>query len=203
MISRLTSQPNTHKGLTAVELIVSMALFGVASLLMVSLFTRTTKISAHETARLQLEHSCFFLVQEVEEALKQSGVSGISYLEAPEYQAVATNPLEDVTSEGRLAWQGSQLFFFRQSDTKKVFKRLIRSSADPLPSPRRFTPDELRKLAGVPSPPVAEGVTRFHITNRYPDGNSRLIDISVEMERHLPNQEPEQYRIDKVAVVMN
>lgn len=197
---------NNERGMTAVEAIIAIALFALVATLVVGIFTRSLRISAREAVNLELEQSCHFLLKQIEFDLTHSGVSGISYLDDTDWHGVAMNLIEDVTSEGSLAWQGSQVLYFWDKGKLTVTKELNVVSADPLPNPVKFTPDEMLGLAAQTSTAKAEigkRVTLFQVTNRRPDGSSRLVDLSIELERDLPNDDRRRFRLDSLVTVLN
>jgi hypothetical protein len=192
--------------MTAVEAIITLALFAVIATLLVGVFTRSLRISTRESVNLELEQSCHFLARQLEEDLTSSGISGISYLDTPEWHGVGINPIEDVTSEGTLAWQGTQILYFWEQRAESVYKQNLTTSTDPLANPIRFTPEALLGLAGgslKERATIGEGVKVFLVTNRRADGTSRLVDVSVELERNLPNDEPRRFRLDCLMTILN
>ena len=157
-------------GLTVPETLVAISLFAVVGTLLVGLLIRTMRISARESVYLELEQSCHFLLQKVERDLTQSGVSGISYLQTPDTSGVAANRIEDVTSEGTLAWSGEQTFYYWLKNERTLWVRRITTSASPLANPRRFTESELTNMTTQPGTSVGDNVTEFAVVNRLPDG---------------------------------
>lgn len=190
-------------GLTVPETLVAISLFAVVGTLLVGLLIRTMRISARESVYLELEQSCHFLLQKVERDLTQSGVSGISYLQTPDTSGVAANRIEDVTSEGTLAWSGEQTFYYWLKNERTLWVRRITTSASPLANPRRFTESELTNMTTQPGTSVGENVTEFAVVNRLPDGSSRLVDVSVEVQRQLPNDQPRRFRLEKLVTILN
>ena len=162
------------RGLTVPETLVAISLFAVVGTLLVGLLIRTMRISARESVYLELEQSCHFLLQKVERDLTQSGVSGISYLQTPDTSGVAANRIEDVTSEGTLAWSGEQTFYYWLKNERTLWVRRITTSSSPLPNPRRFSESELVTMTNQPGTSIGENVTEFEVVNRLPDGSSRL-----------------------------
>lgn len=193
------------RGLTAVEVIITIALFAIVATLLVGIFTRSVRISARESVNLELEQSCHFLLQQIEFDLTHSGISGISYLDETDWHGVSTNPIEDVTSEGSLAWKGFQILYFWDKNALSVSKEKYVSSDDPLPNPVRFSPEDMLAMAqdGIGQSTIGKRVTTFLVTNRSPDGTSRLVDLSVELERDMPNDKPRRYRLDSLVTVLN
>mgnify|MGYP000489353088 FL=1 len=190
-------------GLTVPETLVAISLFAVVGTLLVGLLIRTMRISARESVYLELEQSCHFLLQKVERDLTQSGVSGISYLQTPDTSGVAANRIEDVTSEGTLAWSGEQTFYYWLKNERTLWVRRITTSASPLANPRRFTESELTNMTTQHGTSVGENVTEFAVVNRLPDGSSRLVDVSVEVQRQLPNDQPRRFRLEKLVTILN
>ena len=197
------SEPSRSRGLTVPETLVAISLFAVVGTLLVGLLIRTMRISARESVYLELEQSCHFLLQKVERDLTQSGVSGISYLQTPDTSGVAANRIEDVTSEGTLAWSGEQTFYYWLKNERTLWVRLITTSASPLANPRRFSESELINMTTQPGTSVGENVTEFEVVNRLPDGSSRLVDVSVEVQRQLPNDQPRRFRLEKLITILN
>lgn len=197
------SEPSRSRGLTVPETLVAISLFAVVGTLLVGLLIRTMRISARESVYLELEQSCHFLLQKVERDLTQSGVSGISYLQTPDTSGVAANRIEDVTSEGTLAWSGEQTFYYWLKNERTLWVRRITTSASPLANPRRFSESELINMTTQPGTSVGENVTEFEVVNRLPDGSSRLVDVSVEVQRQLPNDQPRRFRLEKLITILN
>ena len=197
------SEPSRSRGLTVPETLVAISLFAVVGTLLVGLLIRTMRISARESVYLELEQSCHFLLQKVERDLTQSGVSGISYLQTPDTSGVAANRIEDVTSEGTLAWSGGQTFYYWLKNERTLWVRRITTSASPLANPRRFSESELINMTTQPGTSVGENVTEFEVVNRLPDGSSRLVDVSVEVQRQLPNDQPRRFRLEKLITILN
>lgn len=192
-----------RRGLTVPETLVAISLFAVVGTLLVGLLIRTMRISARESVYLELEQSCHFLLQRVERDLTHSGVSGISYLQTSETSGVAANRIEDVTSEGTLAWSGEQTFYYWLKKERTLWVRLVTTSPSPLPNPRRFSENELVALTDQPATPIGENVTEFQVLNRLPDGSSRLVDVSIELQRQLPNDQPRRFRLEKLVTILN
>ena len=197
------SKDTRSRGLTVPETLVAISLFAVVGTLLVGLLIRTMRISARESVYLELEQSCHFLLQKVERDLTQSGVSGISYLQTPDTSGVATNRIEDVTSEGTLAWSGEQTFYYWLKNERTLWVRRITTSGSPLANPRRFTESELTSMTAQPATSIGENVTEFEVVNRLPDGTSRLVDVSVEVQRQLPNDQPRRFRLEKLVTILN
>ncbi len=191
------------RGLTVPETLVAISLFAVVGTLLVGILIRTMRISARESVYLELEQSCHFLLQRVERDLTHSGVSGISYLETSDASGVATNRIEDVTSEGTLAWSGEQTFYYWLKNDKTLWVRRVTTSPSPLTNPRRFSESEMTDMSNQPGTPVGENVTEFEVLNRLPDGSSRLVDISIELLRQLPNDQPRRFRLEKLVTILN
>lgn len=196
----------SHHGLSAVEAIITLALFAVVATLVMSVFTRSIRISARESVNLELEQTCHFLFRQVQQDLTSSGVSGLSYLETPDWHGVGIHSIEDITSEGTLAWSGTLRFYFWDKKTESLYKQNLTISPDPLANPIQFTPNELLGIAGGTSTEraqIAERVKEFRVVNRKPGGNSRLVDVSVELERELPNDDTRRFRLDSLVTVLN
>lgn len=197
MISRLP------RGLSVPEILISIALLAIVGTLLIGLLTRTMRISAREAVYLELEQSCHFLMQRVERDLTQSGVAGISYLSDSDTVGVAVNRIEDVTSEGTLAWSGEQIYYFWLKADRTLTAQRVPTSLAPLVNPRRFSESELVSMSSQPGSVVGQNVTDFQATNRLPDGSSRLVDLAVELQRQLPNDQPRRFRLEKLVTILN
>jgi type II secretory pathway pseudopilin PulG len=194
------------RGLSAVEAIMTIALFAVIAVLLVGAFTRSLRISARESVNLEMEQTCHFLLQQVQHDLTQSGTSGISYLNDSQWHGVGINPIEDITSEGTLVWQGTQILYVWNRSKETLFKQNLATSKDPLANPVNFTPEEFAGLASNPSPTraaIGERVKVFQVVNRRADGSGRLVDVAVELQRDLPNDGPRNFRLDRLVTVLN
>jgi len=169
----------------------------------VGFFVRGLRISKQEWVYLELEQSCHFLLQEIERTMTRSGVAGISYILSPGISGVAINEIEDITSEGNLAWEGTQSYFFWQQQSREVRKQKIVSSDSPQTNPRHFTSGELLGFTDNPSSVIGKGVTKFRVANQQLDGSGRLVVLSIELERTLSNEKTRRSRLEKLITILN
>lgn len=195
------------RGLSLVEILVVMSLLGVITVLIAGLFSNSMRISAREAQTLEIEQSCHFLLQRIESDLQSSGTAGISYLSSEQWSGGAINPIEDVTSEGSLTWENRQIFYLWSSRQRALFK-LERNgdSSILLSNPRVFSSEELLSIASSNSPEsaqIGQGVSDFSLLNERPDGSGRVVTLSIEFTRLLPQEQERRFRLTKSLALLN
>ena len=195
------------RGISLVEILVVMSLLTVITVLIGGLFSHSLRLSSREALTLEIEQSCHFLLQRIETDLQSSGTGGISYLKSEQWNGVAINPIEDVTSEGSLAWQNGQIFYLWNSQKQALFKSESKEDAyAPLSNPKVFSPEELLSIATSDFPrraQIGEGVSDFSVVNQRPDGSGRVVTLSIEFTRLLPQEKERRFRLTKSLALLN
>ena len=195
------------QGISLVEILVVIGLLSVITLLMASLFSGSLRISSREAVTLEIEQSCHFLLQRIESDLQSSGTAGISYLNSEQWNGVAINPIEDVTSEGSLTWRNGQIFYLWDSAKLALFKReRTGDTTTLLTNPQVYSTTELLNIATSVSADraqIGEGVSDFSVVNQRPDGSGRVVTLSIEFTRQLPHEQERRFRLTKSLALLN
>jgi prepilin-type N-terminal cleavage/methylation domain-containing protein len=177
-------------GFSLTEIVVAMAILGLITLLLAGLFGNTLRLTAREGAIVELEQTCHFLMEKINAEIQQSGVAGLSFLNPKDgAQALAINPLLDVTSEGRVTWQNRQLIYAWNPNGMTLQKFSNSEPSSSLSQPTVFTSAELEELilkSQARAATIATGVTFFQVKNERSDGSSRIVDVTIELTRNVP-----------------
>lgn len=188
-------------------MLIVLAIVSIIAILLSRFLSTSLRISARETLTLEVEQTCHFLLNQVESALRNSGTAGISYLESPQWVGVAVNPTLDVTSEGDLVWAPHQTFFLWSPQQQALYKQVRHHpSALLLLTPARYSPTEMKAAAdenGRLGARIGRGVDDFQVKNERVDGSGRLIKLSIQLTRPVPNDLPRRFRLSRSMVLMN
>lgn len=199
---------HTSRGLTLIEITVTLALSSILAYLVMSFLLKGSQLTARENGLLELEQSSHFLASKVEADLQNSGISGISYLasNSGSAEAVAMTPILDVTADGDLVWEDRIQAYAWRPDKQTLSRIEIKKSANILDNPIRLAPTDWAPLLSVDksqSSVVAERMTFFSVRNRSTTNSSRLIDLALEISRDIPGLGTRKLRQERTIALRN
>jgi type II secretory pathway pseudopilin PulG len=201
-----------ERGLSIVEILVVLGLLAIVSLLLATLFGHSLRVTARESALLELEQTSYFTLEKIEADLLESNLTGISLLEGGpgEITGVAVNPIHDITSDGDLAWKGSSIIYFYLPDKESVYKLKypsgIEQEAEVQATSTRFTKTELLDLVQANKGRalrVTDGVKSFAIAPDDSTSGSRLLSLSITLERNIGETEERTFTLRKDVALRN
>ncbi|MEW6284034.1 MAG: prepilin-type N-terminal cleavage/methylation domain-containing protein [Candidatus Eremiobacterota bacterium] len=166
-----------RRGLTMVELLVSMAVFSLLAALLVSALVAVMRMSYRGTLRANLQGQATLAITRLVGDLQRSSPAGVSMSSG----AVAICPMDGLTGQGTAVW-GSSLAIYSRDGRRLLRERWPPGPPDPsrqlAPSfPIHLTPQELAAFAsGTNGTEVvlARDVEEFRLSGAGADLSIRL-----------------------------
>jgi prepilin-type N-terminal cleavage/methylation domain-containing protein len=199
-----------RRGLTLIELLVTIALAGLVLTLFVWFLVTTSQLTEQGTARVELQQSAILSALKMERDLRRSAKEAITLFPSPpvssDPRVVAMVPIADIDSSGQKIWEQEVIAYHWTSSSKELHRREWPPkvspgafSTDPLPtnSPTRLDDGDMQALATEQGQRLAYGVEDF-VAKWVGDA----VSIRVVVERDVSGkQAPLRFEFEKVVAL--
>ena len=181
---------SSKRGLTLIELLVAMAVFGVLASLAVSTVIGWLRMSAAEQLNSEYRRRASNARVQLQRALLSTRVTGLSLLESPDLVAVAVMPIQGLTSDGNLVWEQHLDVFYWDRAAQKLFRKTWSDASLSADRPTSLPPEALRQVvqASGQTEVLADHVAELTLKHA---GGSRFanpLDLKLAIEYKPPHQ---------------
>ena len=194
------------RGITLIEVLVSLSLVSIVTLMILALFVPSMSLFRRQTGKSDSYRGCLMLLEKFRVGLMNSQMETVTI--SPTGHAISWQMIEDdppfSASTGDALMSPEFAILYYKEDEKRVYYKLYNSgTSGPPDQPSFLSLSDLNTAIGSPSNKtyvIGRNITEFRITDK--DGDVTLLEppltLTIKSEidtEHIGNNDSESFRV--------